>query len=49
MKDTTVFDVNRDEALELTMSVKGQDTRDNIKNILKCKQRFLPYVTMHKT
>ncbi|OGY94266.1 MAG: hypothetical protein A2406_02085 [Candidatus Komeilibacteria bacterium RIFOXYC1_FULL_37_11] len=35
MKDTTVFDVNRDEALELTMSVKGQDTRDNIHNILK--------------
>ncbi|MCD4761149.1 carbohydrate kinase family protein [bacterium] len=35
MRYTAVFDVNRDEALELVMSVKGKDTKDNIRVILK--------------
>ncbi|MDP2812335.1 MAG: carbohydrate kinase family protein [bacterium] len=32
---TNVFIVNRDEALELVMSVKGQGTKDNINYLLK--------------
>ena len=35
MKQTAVFGVNRDEALELVMSVKGKQTKDNIRSILK--------------
>ncbi|RJQ34615.1 carbohydrate kinase family protein [Candidatus Parcubacteria bacterium] len=35
MKSTTVFIVNRDEALELVMSVKKKETKDNIKSSLK--------------
>ncbi|MBT4209942.1 MAG: carbohydrate kinase family protein [Candidatus Komeilibacteria bacterium] len=40
MKRTAVFDVNRDEALELVMSVKGKDTKDNIRNILKFLHQY---------
>jgi len=35
MKYTAVFDVNRDEALELVMSVEGKKTKDNIRTLLK--------------
>jgi sugar/nucleoside kinase (ribokinase family) len=35
MANTTVFDVNRDEALELLVSVKGDKVKNNINQILK--------------
>lgn len=40
MKYTAVFDVNRDEALELIMSVKGKQTKDNIRAILKFLHQY---------
>lgn len=40
MKQTAVFDVNRDEALELVMSVQGQSTKDNINSLLKFLHRY---------
>lgn len=40
MKNTVVFDVNRDEALELVMSVKGKKTKDNINALLKFLHQY---------
>lgn len=40
IKDTTVFDVNRDEALELVMSVRGKKTKDNINSNLKFLHKY---------
>jgi sugar/nucleoside kinase (ribokinase family) len=40
MKTTAVFDVNRDEALELVMSVKGKDTKNNINALLKTLHQY---------
>jgi len=46
MKRTAVFDVNRDEALELVMSVQGKDTRDNINTLLKFLHQYGQKVTV---
>lgn len=46
MKCTEVFDVNRDEALELVMSVKGKDTKDNIKFLLKFLHQYGQKITV---
>ena len=40
MKNTAVFDVNRDEALELVMSVKGKATKNNINALLKVLHNY---------
>jgi len=40
MKFTAVFDVNRDEALELVMSIRGKATKDNIKIVLKILHQY---------
>jgi ribokinase len=46
MKCTHVFDVNRDEALELVVSVKGKKTKDNIKAILKFLHQYGQEITV---
>lgn len=40
MKHTAVFDVNRDEALELVMSVQGKKTKDNVRSLLKFLHQY---------
>jgi len=46
MKYTAVFDVNRDEALELAMSVKGHKTKDNIRILLKFLHQYGQKITV---
>lgn len=46
MRHTTVFDVNRDEALELVMSVKGNKTKNNIQSILKFLHSYGQEITV---
>lgn len=46
MQHTTVFDVNRDEALELIMSVKGDKTKNDIKAILKFLHSYGQKITV---
>lgn len=40
MRNTAVFDVNRDEALELAMSIKGKDTKDNVRLLLRFLHQY---------
>ncbi len=40
MQDTYVFDVNRDEALELVIKIKGKDFKNNINVLLKELHKF---------
>jgi len=40
MADTYVFDVNRDEALELIIKIKGKDFKNNINVLLKELHKF---------
>lgn len=46
IKQTNVFIVNRDEALELVMSVKGKGTKDNINLLLKFIHSYGPKLTV---
>ncbi|MFA6308086.1 MAG: carbohydrate kinase family protein [Patescibacteria group bacterium] len=40
MKTTAVFDVNRDEALELAMSVQANNTKNNINSLLRFLHQY---------
>lgn len=46
MRHSTVFDVNRDEALELIMSVKGQQTKNNIQSMIKFLHSYGQQITV---
>ncbi|MBU1203082.1 carbohydrate kinase family protein [Patescibacteria group bacterium] len=46
MKHTTIFDVNRDEALELVISIKGKNIKNNINQLLKFLHSYGQKITV---
>lgn len=46
MEQTTVFDVNHDEALELVATVKGKNTKNNIKTLIKFLHSYGQKITV---